>query len=75
LSPVSLAVAHRSFVYQSSNVEYSNIKIRAVSSNASAEAANSDGWDIYRSDNVYIHDSHVVNGDDWCVTSRIRATR
>jgi len=54
-----------SFVYQSSHVEYSNIKIRAVSSNESAEAANSDGWDIYRSDHVYIHDSHVVNGDDW----------
>jgi galacturan 1,4-alpha-galacturonidase len=52
-------------VYQSSHVEYSNIKIRAVSSNESAEAANSDGWDIYRSDHVYIHDSHVVNGDDW----------
>jgi galacturan 1,4-alpha-galacturonidase len=52
-------------VYGSTDVEYSNIKIRALSSNESAEAANSDGWDIYRSSHVYIHDSHVNNGDDW----------
>jgi len=52
-------------VYQSSDVEYSNIQINAISVNESAPAANSDGWDIYRSDHVYIYDSHVVNGDDW----------
>jgi galacturan 1,4-alpha-galacturonidase len=56
-----------SFVYQSNDVKYQNIQIRSISNNASAPAANSDGWDIYRSSNIVIRNSNVQNGDDWCV--------
>ncbi|KAK4687281.1 hypothetical protein P7C73_g2838, partial [Tremellales sp. Uapishka_1] len=55
------------FVYQSKNITYDSIRIRALSSNASAPAANSDGWDIYRSDSVTISNSNIVNDDDWRV--------
>lgn len=56
-----------SFVYQSTDIKYSNIKIHSVSANSSAPAANSDGWDIYRSSYVTISDSNVQNDDDWWV--------
>lgn len=52
---------------------YSNIQIRSLSSNASAPAANSDGWDIYRSSHVTITDSTVDNGDD-CVSFKPNST-
>ncbi|EMD35621.1 glycoside hydrolase family 28 protein [Gelatoporia subvermispora B] len=53
------------FVYQSTNVTYKNINITSISY-SSNPAANSDGWDIYRSSFVTITDS-VVNNDDDCV--------
>lgn len=52
-------------VFQSMDVTYDNIQIRSVSYNDSAPAANSDGWDIYRSSHVTIKNSNVQNGDDW----------
>ncbi|KAK8870023.1 hypothetical protein IAR55_000593 [Kwoniella newhampshirensis] len=61
------------FVYNSTDVTYSNIQIHSRSSNASAPAANSDGWDIYRSTYVTIRDSNVQNGDD-CVSFKPNST-
>ncbi|KZS92111.1 pectin lyase-like protein [Sistotremastrum niveocremeum HHB9708] len=60
------------FVYGSSNVEYRNINIRSLSYSKSP-AANSDGWDIYRSDHVTVRDS-VVNNDDDCVSFKPNST-
>lgn len=62
-----------SFVYQSTNVDYTRIKIKSISANASAPASNTDGWDIYRSSYVSITNSHVVNGDD-CVSFKPNST-
>ncbi|WWC69721.1 uncharacterized protein I206_103664 [Kwoniella pini CBS 10737] len=61
------------FVYQSTDITYSNIQIRSISSNESAEAVNSDGWDIYRSSYVTIKDSNIQNGDD-CVSFKPNST-
>ncbi|RSH95621.1 hypothetical protein EHS25_000713 [Saitozyma podzolica] len=61
------------FVYQSTNIEYTRIKIKSISANASAPASNTDGWDIYRSSYVSISNSHVVNGDD-CVSFKPNST-
>ena len=52
--------------HTSSRVTYSNIRISAIST-SSARIANTDGWDIYRSDQVVIRDSVINNGDD-CVS-------
>ncbi|KAI9065287.1 glycoside hydrolase family 28 protein [Trametes sanguinea] len=60
------------FVYQSKNVTYKNINIRAVSY-SSSPTANSDGWDIYRSDHVTVRDS-VVDNDDDCVSFKPNST-
>ncbi|KAI8972908.1 pectin lyase-like protein [Trametes punicea] len=60
------------FVYQSTNVTYKNINIRAVSY-SSSPTANSDGWDIYRSSYVTVRDSVVVNDDD-CVSFKPNST-
>ncbi|KAI0370532.1 pectin lyase-like protein [Pilatotrama ljubarskyi] len=60
------------FVYQSTNVTYKHINIRAVSY-SSSPTANSDGWDIYRSSHVTISDS-VVNNDDDCVSFKPNST-
>ncbi|CAL1711768.1 unnamed protein product [Somion occarium] len=51
---------------------YRNITISAVSTSKNA-AKNTDGWDIYRSDNVIIVDSTVNNGDD-CVSFKPNST-
>ncbi|KZO90302.1 glycoside hydrolase family 28 protein [Calocera viscosa TUFC12733] len=60
------------FVYESSNVEYSFITMLSASySNNSA--SNTDGWDIYRSDHITIHDCHITNGDD-CVSFKPNTT-
>ncbi|WRT66874.1 uncharacterized protein IL334_003837 [Kwoniella shivajii] len=61
------------FVYQSTDVTYSNIQISSISANASVEPANSDGWDIYRSSYVTVKDSNVQNGDD-CVSFKPNST-
>lgn len=52
-------------VNEGKNVVYNNINIHAVT-NSSNNAANTDGWNVYRSDNVQILNSIIVNGDD-CV--------
>ncbi|KAK0194353.1 pectin lyase fold/virulence factor [Armillaria mellea] len=58
------------FVYESNEVTYSNINITAVSTSKN-KIANTDGWDIYRSDTVVIRDSSILNGDD-CVSFKPR---
>lgn len=52
-------------VNEGQNVVYNNINIHAVST-STQKAANTDGWNVYRSDNVAILNSVIVNGDD-CV--------
>ncbi|KAF8648525.1 hypothetical protein AX16_006230 [Volvariella volvacea WC 439] len=59
-------------VNESKDVVYNNITIRAVST-SSSRAANTDGWNIYRSDTVTIQNSIIVNGDD-CVAFKPNAT-
>ncbi|KAL5483251.1 hypothetical protein ACEPAI_8481 [Sanghuangporus weigelae] len=66
-SPEWFNLAHSSV-----NVTYSNINITAVST-SSAKIANTDGWDIYRTDQVIIKDSVINNGDD-CVSFKPNAT-
>lgn len=51
---------------EAKNVVYSDMTINAVSTSANG-AHNTDGWDVYRSDNVVIKDSVINNGDD-CVS-------
>lgn len=53
-------------VNEGENVTYRNISISAVSTSKN-QAKNTDGWDIYRSNNVVIRDSSINNGDD-CVS-------
>ena len=53
-------------VHSSSDVTYSNVNLSAISTSSSF-IANTDGWDIYRSDQVVIRDSIINNGDD-CVS-------
>ena len=60
-SPEWFNLAHSSV-----NVTYSGINLTAVST-SSAKIANTDGWDIYRTDQVVIKDSVINNGDD-CVS-------
>ncbi|KAH9485603.1 Exopolygalacturonase [Psilocybe cubensis] len=59
-------------VNEGQNISYNNININAVS-NSSHNAANTDGWNVYRSDNVAILNSVIVNGDD-CVAFKPNAT-
>jgi len=59
-------------VHTSSHVTYANINISAVST-SSAFIANTDGWDIYRSSQIYIHDCTIVNDDD-CVSFKPNTT-
>jgi len=60
------------FVYQSSYVEYSFITMLSQSYSKNF-ASNTDGWDIYRSDHITIHDCHITNGDD-CVSFKPNTT-
>ncbi|PSN67066.1 extracellular exo-polygalacturonase-like protein [Corynespora cassiicola Philippines] len=60
------------FVGNSSNVVYTNISIYSVSHNENFEK-NTDGWDIYRSDQITIQNSSVTNGDD-CVSFKPNST-
>ncbi|KAF9528653.1 pectin lyase fold/virulence factor [Crepidotus variabilis] len=59
-------------VNEAQNVLYSNITISALSTSKNS-ASNSDGWNTYRSDNVTIRDSTIVNGDD-CVAFKPNST-
>ncbi|TFK74685.1 pectin lyase-like protein [Pluteus cervinus] len=60
------------FVNQSKDVVYNNITIHAVSTNNNF-AANTDGWNTYRSDTITIKNSVIVNGDD-CVAFKPNST-
>ncbi|KAI8978247.1 glycoside hydrolase family 28 protein [Trametes punicea] len=60
------------FVNEGQNITFRNITISAVSTSKNA-AKNTDGWDIFRSDNVVIEDSNINNGDD-CVSFKPNAT-
>ncbi|KAM5544937.1 hypothetical protein V8D89_001048 [Ganoderma adspersum] len=60
------------FVNEGKNIVFRNITISAVSTSSHA-AKNTDGWDIFRSDNVTIADSDINNGDD-CVSFKPNAT-
>jgi len=59
-------------VNEDENIEYNNITIHAVS-NSTHGAANTDGWNVYRSDTVAILNSVIINGDD-CVAFKPNAT-
>ncbi|PPQ93854.1 hypothetical protein CVT25_013563 [Psilocybe cyanescens] len=59
-------------VNEGQNVVYNNININAIS-NSTHGAANTDGWNVYRSDSVSILNSVIVNGDD-CVAFKPNAT-
>ncbi|KAI0669398.1 glycoside hydrolase family 28 protein [Trametes maxima] len=60
------------FVNEGQDITFRNITISAVSTSKNA-AKNTDGWDIFRSDNVVIADSDITNGDD-CVSFKPNAT-
>ncbi|OHF03443.1 polygalacturonase [Colletotrichum orchidophilum] len=59
-------------IANSSEILISDINIKAASSSANP-AKNTDGWDIYRSDEIVIQNSHIDNGDD-CVSFKPNAT-
>lgn len=50
------------FVANSTNVIFDNINI-AGGSNSANTAKNTDGWDTYRSTDITIQNSYIVNGD------------
>jgi galacturan 1,4-alpha-galacturonidase len=57
-------------VANSSDVVFTDIKIRAISHTFSFEK-NTDGWDIIQSDNIVIQNSTVTNGDGESPSSRL----
>ncbi|KAJ6582833.1 pectin lyase fold/virulence factor [Mycena sp. CBHHK59/15] len=59
-------------VNEGKNVTYDNIHINAVSNSAHGPS-NTDGWDVYRSDQVTIKNSVINNGDD-CVSFKVNST-
>ncbi|TDL18018.1 glycoside hydrolase family 28 protein [Rickenella mellea] len=60
------------FVNEGKHVSYNNIRISATTSSVN-RIANTDGWDVYRSDDVSITNSNINNGDD-CVSFKPNAT-
>ncbi|ORY93961.1 pectin lyase fold/virulence factor [Syncephalastrum racemosum] len=54
------------------NAVFENLRIRSYS-NSQHAAHNSDGFDVYRSENVTIRNSEVINNDD-CVSIRANST-
>jgi len=59
-------------VNEGKNVTFENIDINAVSTSVHGPS-NTDGWDIYRSDQVTIKNSVINNGDD-CVSFKPNST-
>ncbi|KAJ7062368.1 pectin lyase fold/virulence factor [Mycena amicta] len=59
-------------VNEGKNVTYNNVTMNAASTSSNG-AANTDGWDIYRSDQVQITNSVINNGDD-CVSFKVYST-
>lgn len=51
------------FVANASSLVFNNITIDGGKSRSQNKASNSDGWDIYRSEDVTIMNSEVRNGD------------
>lgn len=51
------------FIGNSSNVLISDFNLYSRSTNSSAPAKNTDGWDTYRSNNIIIQNSVIVNTD------------
>ncbi|KAL0079946.1 glycoside hydrolase family 28 protein [Phycomyces blakesleeanus] len=60
------------FVRDAQDVIFDRINIRSVT-NSTFPTHNSDGWDLFRSSNVVIKNSVIVNGDD-CVSLKANAT-
>ncbi|KAH7349020.1 extracellular exo-polygalacturonase-like protein [Pyrenochaeta sp. MPI-SDFR-AT-0127] len=59
-------------VSNSRNVVYSGLDLFSTSNNGNFEK-NTDGWDVYRSDNIVIENSTITNGDD-CVSFKPNST-
>ncbi|KAJ7766486.1 glycoside hydrolase family 28 protein [Mycena maculata] len=57
------------FVNEGKNVTFNHVTLNAASTSANG-ASNTDGWDIYRSDQVTIKNSVINNGDD-CVSFKV----
>lgn len=72
-SMVSCAHTTKPQVNEGQRVVYDNINIKAAST-SSTSAKNTDGWNIYRSDDVAILNSVIVNGDD-CVAFKPSASK
>lgn len=60
------------FVTGCNNVTFNNINLHSIQSSGK-QAQNTDGWDTYRSSNVKILNSVVINGDD-CVSFKPNST-
>ncbi|SCO78526.1 probable Exopolygalacturonase A [Fusarium oxysporum] len=61
------------FISNSTNVLISDIVLDVVVKNTSSPAKNTDGWDTYRSSNIVIQNSKIVNTDD-CVSFKPNST-
>ncbi|KAL2126346.1 hypothetical protein VTI74DRAFT_1139 [Chaetomium olivicolor] len=61
------------FISNSTNILVSDLFLDVVQKNASAPAKNTDGWDTFRSSNVVIQNSKIVNTDD-CVSFKPNST-
>ncbi|PNS13915.1 Endopolygalacturonase B [Sphaceloma murrayae] len=61
------------FIANSTNVIFSDLTIAGGSVTATP-AKNTDGWDTYRSSNLVIQNSVIVNGDD-CVSFKPNSTK
>ncbi|KAL0961308.1 hypothetical protein HGRIS_006267 [Hohenbuehelia grisea] len=59
-------------INEGENIVYDGINIDARSTNAN-KIHNTDGWNVYRSNNVVIQNSNINNGDD-CVAFKPNAT-
>ncbi|KAJ7444125.1 pectin lyase fold/virulence factor [Mycena galericulata] len=60
------------FVNEGKNVTFANVSLRAASTSANGPS-NTDGWDVYRRDQVTLRDSVIDNGDD-CVSFKPNTT-
>lgn len=61
------------FIDGSTNVTFNNINLHSIQSSGK-QAQNTDGWDVYRSSQVVISNSYIVNGDD-CVSFKPNTTQ
>ncbi|KIM82178.1 glycoside hydrolase family 28 protein [Piloderma croceum F 1598] len=61
------------FVSDSKKIVFDDITLHSTSTIAGIDAKNTDGWDIYRSDDVTITNSQITNQDD-CVSFKPNST-